>query len=97
MKDVEEKKIKITDEEKKKVEDGIVKLREVKDSEDLEAIKAASETLTNDAQAIGVKLYQQEQENNKEATDSSKKEEPTTGTEDAEGPVEGEVVDDKKE
>ena len=39
MKDVEEKKIEVTDEEKKKVEDALVKLKEVKDGENAEEIK----------------------------------------------------------
>ncbi len=92
MKDVEEKKIDITDEEKSKVEVDLAKLKEVKDGDDLEAIKAASETLTNSAQAIGMKMYQQEQEKEKTAGgDSTTKEGAVEEKE--EGSVEGEVVD----
>ena len=102
MKDIEEKKIDITEEEKKKVEDGITKLKEVKDGEDIEAIKAASEELTNAAQAVGVKMYQQEQEAakagaEKPAEDGVTEEKSTQGGSDSvgkdDGVVEGEVVE----
>lgn len=101
MKEVEEKKIEVTDEEKKKVEDGLAKLKEVKDGEDLEAIKAASEDLSTSAQAVGMKMYQQEQAaqgaqagdagdaSSSQSTEEEKKEDDA---------VEGEVVEeDKKE
>ena len=61
MKDVEEKKIAVTDEEKLKVNDALKTLKDVKDKDDVDAIKKASETLTNAAQAVGMKMYQQEQ------------------------------------
>ena len=89
MKDVEEKKIEITDEEKSKVEADLVKLKEVKDGEDTEAIKSAAESLTNSAQAVGMKMYQQEQA-------KAKKQGENTEEKKDEGPVEGEVVDDEK-
>ncbi|MBT4153925.1 MAG: molecular chaperone DnaK [Candidatus Magasanikbacteria bacterium] len=60
MKDVEEKKIEITEEEKKAVEDGLEKMKGLKESEDLDAIKAASEELTNAAQVVGKKMYEVE-------------------------------------
>lgn len=94
MKDVEEKKIDITDEERQKVEDGLKKLNEVKDGDDVEAIKAASETLSKDAQAVGMKMYQAEQAAGNAAGDTG-----ATASEDApkeekkdDGAVEGEVV-----
>lgn len=87
MKDVEEKKIAITDEEKKNVEEGLKYVKDVKDKDDLEAIKKASEALSKSAQAVGMKMYQQEQQN--KPADGAK-------PEDNKGPIEGEVVDDKK-
>lgn len=90
MKEVEEKNIEITDEEKKKVEEGLAKLKEVKDGEDLEAIKAASDTLSKDAQAVGMKMYQAEQASG-DAAGAATGEAGDAPKED--GPVEGEVVD----
>ena len=48
---------KITPEEKKPVEEAITELNKVKNSDDLEAIKKATETLSQAAQKIGEKLY----------------------------------------
>jgi len=87
MKDVEEKKIEITAEEKKKVEDALAKVKELKDKDDVEALKKAADELTNAAQAVGVKMYQAEQKktnDTKQETNDAKKDE---------GPIEGEVVD----
>jgi molecular chaperone DnaK len=92
MKEVDEKKIVVTDEEKKKVTDALAALKEVKDKDDVDAIKKASEELTSVAQAVGMKMYQQEQEKTKQGpgTDGGNSGGAT------EGPIEGEVVDDKK-
>jgi molecular chaperone DnaK len=88
MKDVEEKKIAVTDEEKKAVNDALLKLKEVKDKDDVEAIKKASEELSKAAQAVGMKMYQQEQAAKGQSGPEEKKKD--------DGPIEGEVVDDKK-
>jgi len=94
MKDVAEKNIEVTDEEKQKVEDGLAKLKEVKDGEDIEAIKSAADTLSTDAQAIGMKMYQAEQEAAKaEGGDAPKAEGEASEEKKEDGPVEGEVVD----
>lgn len=53
---------KITAEEKKPVEDAIAELNKVKNGDDLEAIKKATETLSQAAQKIGEKLYKAAQE-----------------------------------
>lgn len=95
MKDVADKKIEITDEEKKNVDDALAKVKEVKDKDDIDAIKKASETLSTAAQAVGMKLYQKEQEAAKAeqpAGDAAASEEQKKD----DGAVEGEVVDDKK-
>lgn len=49
---------KITEEEKKPVQEAIEELNKVKNGDDLEAIKAKSEVLSQAAQKIGEKLYQ---------------------------------------
>ena len=61
MKDVEEKKIEVTDEEKTKVNEALAKVKELSGGDDIEAIKSASETLSTAAQQVGMKLYQAEQ------------------------------------
>lgn len=98
MKDVEEKKIEVADDEKKKVTDALAKVKELKDKDDVEAIKKASEELSAAAQAVGMKMYQAEQ-----SKDTSEKKQETNGgasgdssKKDEGGAVEGEVVDDEK-
>lgn len=62
---------KVTPDEKRPVEDAVMKLKGVKDGGDLEAIKKASEELSEAVQKIGEKLYSAA----KEAEDKDKKEE----------------------
>lgn len=98
MKDVEEKKIEITEEEKKKVNDGLEALKKAKDGDDVEIMKKASEELSTAAQAVGMKMYQQESASAKATADKQAGEENKDGDkkEDKDsGAVEGEVVDDK--
>ncbi len=96
MKDVEEKKINITDDERKKVEDALAKVKELKDKDDMEALKKASDELSTAAQAVGMKMYQQESDSAKATTDKQdggeKTEEKKDGKKDDNDPVEGEVV-----
>ena len=87
MKDVEEKKIaSVTEDEKTKVNEAIKALKDVKDKDNVEDIKKKSEELSKVAQAVGMKMYQQEQE--------AKKAEGGVKPEDKknDGPIEGEVV-----
>jgi molecular chaperone DnaK len=53
---------KLTADEKKPVEDAIAELDKVKNGEDLDAIKAKTETLSQAAQKIGEKLYKAAQD-----------------------------------
>ncbi len=92
MKEVEEKKVNVSDEEKNKVNEALKVLKEVKDKDDVEAIKKASEELSKVAQVVGAKMYEQAKAG--EAKPGA--EEPKNGESGAEGPIEGEVVDDKK-
>jgi molecular chaperone DnaK len=94
MKEVEEKKISVTNDEKKAVNDALAKVKEVKDKDDVEAIKKTSEELSKVAQVVGAKMYQQGQAapganpgTNPGGPGPDKKND---------GPIEGEVVDDKK-
>jgi molecular chaperone DnaK len=50
---------KVSDDEKKDLETKMTALKEVKDKEDLDAIKSKAEELNKAAQAIGAKMYQQ--------------------------------------
>jgi molecular chaperone DnaK len=52
---------KISADEKKEVEEKIEALKKVKDSDDHEVIKKAADELTNAAQKVATKLYQEEQ------------------------------------
>src|SRR3989339_562936 len=94
MKEVEEKKIAITDDEKKNVEEGIRYVKDVKDKDDVEAIKKASEALSKSAQVVGAKMYAANQppqggQSGAPAGEQPAGEAPKT---DEQGPIEGEVV-----
>lgn len=96
MKDVAEKNIEITDEEKKAVEDGLEAMKALKESEDIEKIKSTSEALSTAAQAVGAKMYQAEQAQQAAAAGAQGATEATSEEpKGEEGPVEGEVVDDE--
>ena len=86
---------KVTADEKKPVEEAIVELNKVKNGDDLEAIKKASQALSEAAQKIGEKLYKAAQES--ETPPASGQSEPpkTEGT--SESPKDAEVEDGKKE
>lgn len=57
-----EHKDKISDEEKKLIEEKAEALKKLKDGDDIEAIKKVSDELSQEAQKIGAKVYQQEQQ-----------------------------------
>jgi len=92
MKDVEDKKItSVTDEEKKKVEEALKAVKEAKEKDVVEEIKKTSEELSKVAQAVGMKMYQQEQ-----ASKNPDAGQPGAGgageDKKTDGPIEGEVV-----
>ncbi len=92
LKEIEEKKIDISEEEKKQVQEAIENLKKVKESDKIEEIKQASEKLSEVAQKIGQKMYQQSTDNKQDQqTDNKNKDK---DKKDDNGPVEGEVVDD---
>ncbi|GBE16379.1 chaperone protein DnaK [bacterium BMS3Abin15] len=76
---------KITEEERKPVLEKVEALKQVKDGNDIEAIKKASEELSQAAQKIGEKLYKASQSEADKAKDGQSE------------PKEAEVEDDKKE
>jgi len=93
MKEVEEKKIAITDDEKNKINENLKIVKEVKDKDDVELIKKASEELSKVAQAVGAKMYQAGQAGAQPGADQA-----ASGAEEKkddngqQGPIEGEVV-----
>lgn len=97
MKEVDEKKVNVTDEEKNKVNDALKVLKDVKDKDDVEALKKAGDELSTAAQAIGTKMYAAGQQ----TPPGGPGEQPgATGgasgsgeqKKDEQGPIEGEVV-----
>jgi molecular chaperone DnaK len=70
---------KITEEDRKAVEEKIEALKAVKDGDDHEAIKKAADELTDVAQKVGAKLYESQKtagDENTEASGEEKKDEP---------------------
>jgi len=109
MKEVEEKsaeggsvsgrKVIISDEEKEKVNNALMKLKEVlaKTDVEIEVIKKTSEELSVAAQVVGAKMYAANNEANK--TNNGPSNTPPDGSDDGkkdEEPIEGEVVDDRQ-
>ncbi|MFA6973354.1 MAG: molecular chaperone DnaK [Parcubacteria group bacterium] len=91
---------KITADEKKPVEEAITELNKVKNSDDLEAIKKATETLSQAAQKIGEKLYkaaQPEQPAPGAAGEAPKEGEAPGSASDGPKEAETEKPEDKKE
>jgi molecular chaperone DnaK len=83
---------KITADEKKPIEDAIVELNKVKGGDDLEAIKKATETLSQSAQKIGEKLYKTAQD----AAGQNQAPESTPGAENPSGATSGEPAEPKE-
>lgn len=86
-----EHKDRITDEDKKVIEDAVKAAKGTEDSDDLEKVSQAIKDLNEKIMPIGAKLYEAASKEEKPAegaaTDETKKDD---------GPVEGEVVDEKK-
>jgi molecular chaperone DnaK len=79
---------KISDEDKKAIEEAVAEAEKHKDSDDKDELEAAVKALNDAIMPIGAKMYQQASEEAK-ADDGDKKDETS------DGPVEGEVVDEK--
>jgi molecular chaperone DnaK len=80
---------KITDDERKEVQEKIDALKAVKDGDDHEAIKKAADELTNSAQKVGAKMYEQEQAKDANETNGE------SGTKDE--PVDAEFTEKKED
>lgn len=93
MKEVEEKKVAITDDEKNKVNENLKILKDVKDKDDIELIKKASEELSKAAQVVGTKMYQAGQAAGAQpGADSAAPGGEEKKDDNGQGPIEGEVV-----
>jgi len=84
---------KITADEKKPVEDAITELNKVKNGDDLDAIRKASETLSQAAQKIGEKLYKAAQEADSQPKTDNAQPEGSAGESATETPKDAEVDD----
>jgi molecular chaperone DnaK len=89
----DENKDKISDDDKKVIVDAVEVAKKVKDDEsaDKETLEAAAKSLTDTIMPIGAKLYEEAAKESADASDSDEKKS------DKDEPVEGEVVDDKKD
>ena len=78
---------KISEDDKKAIETAIEEAKKHKDSDDKSEVESAAKALNDAIMPIGAKLYEAASKEKTEAKDDKKSED---------GPVEGEVVDDKK-
>ncbi|MFA6525005.1 MAG: molecular chaperone DnaK [Patescibacteria group bacterium] len=86
---------KIKEEDKKAVEEKVKAVNDVKDKDDVEAIKKATEELSTAAQKIGQAMYEaQQKEEAAKKADADKSGEKKEGDKE---PVEGEFTEEKKE
>ena len=89
-----EYKDKISDEDKKTIEDAVVAAKKVKDDDksDKDDLEKAAKELTDTIMPIGAKLYEEASEDEAKSDDDSKKSKKDKKSDEA---VEGEVVEDK--
>jgi len=85
----DEFKDKISDDDKKAIDEAVKEAEKHKDADDKDELEAAAKALQDTIMPIGAKMYQQAAEDNK--TDESKDDKKS----DKDEPVEGEVVDEK--
>ncbi|MGH7197100.1 MAG: molecular chaperone DnaK [Candidatus Saccharimonadales bacterium] len=83
---------KIGDEDKKTVEEAVAEAKKHENAEDKDELQKAGEELLNKIQAIGAKLYEAANPQQPAEGDGAK----DAKKDDKEGPVEGEVIDEKK-
>jgi molecular chaperone DnaK len=85
----DEFKDKISDEDKKVITDAVEEAKKHKDSEDKDELEAAVKALNDSIMPIGTKMYEaaKDEKPTEDAASEDKKDEP----------VEGEVVDEKKD
>ena len=90
----DEFKDKISDEDKKTIEDAVVEAEKYKDATDKDELEAAMKALNDVLMPIGAKMYQQADEA-KESSDEDASQDEKADKKDKDGPIEGEVVDEK--
>ena len=87
----DEFKDKISDEDKKAIADAVEEAKKHQKSEDKDELEAAFKALNDVIMPIGSKMYEAASKENESKT------EPKEGESKSEEPLEGEVIDDKKE
>jgi len=85
----DEFKDKISDDDKKVITDAVEEAKKHKDSEDKEELEAAAKALNDAIMPIGAKMYEQAAKDEAPASEDGEKKD--------DEPVEGEVIDEKKE
>lgn len=86
----DEFKDKLTDDDKKVISDAVEEAKKHKDSEDKAELEAAVKALNDAIMPIGAKMYEQAAKEDAPASDDA------ASSDTSDGPVEGEVVDEKK-
>ena len=87
---------KMSEEDKKSLEGAIKDAKEISEDSDKEAIEAATKKLNDILMPIGAKMYESaEAEKSDEATEEASDEPKKSNKKDKDGPIEGEVVDEK--
>lgn len=92
----DEYKDKISDDDKKTIEEAVTEAEKHKDATDKDELEAAAKALTDVMMPIGAKLYQANAEAETADEDEEKASTKKKTSKDKDEPVEGEVVDDKK-
>jgi molecular chaperone DnaK len=82
---------KLSDEDKKTLDEAVEEAKKVKDEDDKDKIEAATKSLNDKLMPIGAKMYESAKESEADAPDEDKKKDAKDSA------VEGEVVDDKDE
>lgn len=94
----DEYKDKISDDDKKVIEEAVTEAKKVKDDEtsDKDALEAAAKALQEKIMPIGAKLYEAAAKEEAPSNDAEDEKKPKGKKKDSDEPVEGEVVDEKK-
>jgi molecular chaperone DnaK len=85
---------KLSDDDKKSLEEAIAEAKKADEAADKEAIEAATQTLNDKLMPIGAKMYEAAKDE-KPAEDAAANTKADDGKKDKDEPVEGEVVDEK--
>ena len=91
----EEYKDKITDEDKKTIDDAIAEAKKHEAEEDNDKLESAVKSLNDAIMPIGAKLYEAADAKKDDAADKKAEKEDSKGKKKGDDAVEGEVVDDK--